>query len=405
MTLEVLQEDWLTLLGKEGLELALPAATAKYDVNHLAKFATNKGLQGHCKYLLSERFEHCGLFDDARQNITPVLHASMCRAMDAAIAANAPECDMDVLVVPSPYREFGAEVTCTPNGYLVMVSPITLPFCFLYAILAVTSAQATGLMRQALVVRDETGKEVIDPLEWVYMSHRALSDAVAEFLRTGTITAPMELIRSARFDLLPWHYTERIQRTYEQMLDFLLLHEFGHIVLNHMKGAGTVRRAIPGTTVTYEVIAQMVTQEEQADDFAVRCLVGASTAAELDEFSSLLDQGSSNLPKLDKFWAGRTSIARFTSSLQLLKLFDLIENHRINHQSGFHVTNECEIGSTHPSGQHRMIRAMAASPNILQLPEGYKFNHGNIWDWQNLANITAWNPDKASVLRMWESIR
>lgn len=406
MATKELLEDWHKLLGPNGMELAIPPTSAADDVNHLEVLAQGKGMRQGWHYLLSERFEHCGLVASKRDNFTPVLHAAMCRAMEAASDAKVPPSNGFVLVAPSPYRQFGAEVTRVPNGYLLMVSPTTFPFCFLYAILAVTSAQATGLLQQGRVVRGEDDQALIDPLEWACASHRALYSAIDEYLSTGTIEAPLSLVQSSRFDLLPWHYVERVQRTYEQMLDFLVLHEFGHIVLKHVSGAETVRRAIPGTSIAYDAVKTLTSQEEAADDFALKCLVGSNNAAELCKIADLLDSGDANTRELDKVWAGRTSIARYTSCLQMIKLFDVIESFQIRLQpeSGMRLTDLCQVSGTHPSGQHRLIRAIAASKDFLNLPEGYLFNVFNILDWQSFLNITQNNQNDADVQREWREL-
>lgn len=400
--LKALREDWLNLLGSDGMKLAIPPTSAADDVNHLQVFAQKKGLKQGWHYLLSETFEHCGLVASQRNNFTPVLHAAMCRGVQAA--GDELPSDVAVLVAPSPYRQFGAEVTCTPNGHLLMVSPSTLPFCFLYALLAVTSAQATGLLQQGSVVRGEDGQALIDPFDWACASHRALYSAIHEYLSTGTIKEPLRFVQASRFDLLGWHYIERVQRTYEQMLDFLVLHEFGHIALKHVHSAGTVRRAIPGTSIAYDAVRLLTSQEEAADDFALRCLVGPNSSAELCEIANLLDSGNTNTQELNKVWTGKTSIARYTSCLQLIKLFDVIENFQIRQQpaSGMRFTDLCQVNGTHPSGQHRLIRAIAASHELLELPQGYYQNiTNNILDWHSFLTITEHSNDDAEVRHNW----
>lgn len=400
MSLKHLEFEWKQLLGKDGVQLAAGTSASDDAENLLEIYAKQVGFSGPIRYLLSTKFEHCGLSNRARFNFSPVLVEVMQRCFSAMEAAHIPETESHILVALSPYKSFGAEVMRAKHGYVVLVSPVTFSLCFLFAVLAVTSAQATGLMEQGLVQRDEQGNALIDPFEWTYRSHQALGSAIQEFLENGTVLAPDEKIALARFDLLPWHYIERVQRTYEHMLDFLVLHEFGHIYLGHMRSMGTTRRVVPSTSISYEIATPLPKQEEAADDFALQCLVGTDNEGEARKIVSLLEQRDFHNPLLDKLWLGRTSIGRYTSAIQLLKLFDVFDYFLAQKSNKTTYTNLCEINATHPSGQHRFIRALFGDSNS-QLPMLSRvFNRNNLLAWSNWVNLDAANHSREE-LRRW----
>lgn len=404
MSLELLQSDWKVLLGAEGLRRATASFDAEKLPNILDGYAFDKGLTGSRRYLFSSVFECCGLRDSARFNMSPVLADTTRRAISAALKAEAPQGDADVLVALSPFGNFGAEVTRSEHGYLILVSPVTFSFCFLYAILAVTSAQATGLMLQERGPRDEMGKLLIDPFEWSYLSHCALGSVIQEFFETGTVFAPHEKVAAARFDLLPWQYIERIQSTYEQMLDFLVLHELGHVVLGHMRSVHTVRRIVPSTTISVDVASPLPSQEDHADDFALRCLVGVGNAEELVVLAGLLQERDPEKPELDKLWTGHTCIGRYTSTLQLLKLFERIDYHSALRSNATRLTDTCEINGTHPTGQHRFVHALGLGETLLKMPSDYVWNVGNIVSWSNWVTVDAANNSREGVRQVLEQI-
>ena len=388
MSLELLQREWQKFLGEDGIRIATEASAPSHQENILNKYSEQCGIRGSCHYLLSSQFEQCGLLDSDRSNFSLVLAHAMSRSVTAMQTAQIPASESAVLVGLSPYKFFGAEVMKAQHGYIVLVSPVTFSFCFLFALLSVISAQATGLMEQGLVPRDENGNALIDSFNWTYCSHHALDSAVEEFMETGGILAPHEKVAFARFDLLPWHYIERVQRTYEQMLDFLILHEFGHIWLGHMGRMPAVRRAVPLTSTSYEVASPLPLQEEAADDFALKCLVAQDDPEELNKFVSLLQSGNLQSSEWDNLFLGRSSISRYTSALQLLKLFDLFDNHSVSHANKARFTNSCEINGTHPSGQHRFLRAMFGDGSpAFTLSSGYRFNKSSFLSWSNWTSL------------------
>lgn len=403
MSLDLLQQDYLTLLGEDGVGLVTGAERGTLEQNQLDSYASEKGLSGPCRYLLSPHFEDCGMLSDQRDGFGPVIVDVMGRSIYAAEAANAFTTDASVALAVSPYSVFGAEVMRTKHGFLVLISPVTFSICFLYAILAVTSAQATGLMQQGLVPRASDGMPLIDPLEWSYVSHRALMSTIREFLTSGKVADPLGKVEEARFDLLPWHYIYRVQATYEQMLDFLALHELGHICLGHMSKMEFVRRVIPSTSISYEVSSPMPAQEEQADEFALSCLVGRGHGEELLGLFRLVEEGACQSPKLDKLWMGETSLGRYTSSLQLLKLLDLFDVMQCGRNTGFEFTNLCELNGTHPSGQHRFIHAWA-NHDLLELPATHRLNTKSIMDWQNWVNLDAASHSQEQISTMWQRL-
>ncbi|MBP4048816.1 hypothetical protein J9978_04810 [Chromobacterium violaceum] len=345
------------------------------------------------------------MLSDQRGSFGPVMVDVMNRSIYAAEAANAFTTDASVALAVSPYSAFGAEVMRTEHGFLVLISPVTFSICFLYAILAVTSAQATGLMQQGLVPRSSDGIPLIDPVEWSYVSHRALMSTIREFLTCGKVADPLGKVKEARFDLLPWHYIYRVQATYEQMLDFLALHELGHICLGHMDQMELVRRVVPCTSISYEVSSPMPAQEEQADEFALSCLVSQDHdhGEELLSLFRLIEEGATQSPELDKLWMGETSLGRYTSALQLLKLFDLFDAMQCGRDTGIEFTNLCELNGTHPSGQHRFIKAWA-NHHLLELPVTHQFNTGPIMDWQNWVNLDAASHTQEQISTMWRRI-
>ncbi len=388
MSLNLLQEDYLRFLGEDGVRLVTRAERATYVANELDVYASDKGLRHPCRYLLSPFFEDCGMVSEHRNGFGPAVVGVMNRSIHAAKVTNAFTTEASVALAISPYNEFGAEVMRTEHGFLVLISPVTFSMCFLYAILAVTSAQATGLFHQGLVPRGPDGVSLIDPFEWVYASHRALMSMVQEFLRSGGVADPFGKVKEARFDLLPWHYVYRVQATYEQMLDFLALHELGHICLGHMGQMEQVRRAVPCTSISYEVSSPMPAQEEAADKFALNCLVGRGHGEELLALFQLIEGGEAQSSKLDKLWTGNTSLGRYTSALQLLKLFDVFNSGQCSEGAGIEFTKPCELNGTHPSGQHRFIKAWANN-HVLELPATHKFNIGSIIQWSNWVNLDA----------------
>ena len=328
------------------------------------------------------------MVSEQREGFAPVIVDVMSRSIHAADTANAFTTDSAVAVAISPYNDYGAEVMRTEHGFLVLISPVTFSLCFLYAMLAVTSAQATGLLQQGLVPRGPNNAPLIDPFEWAYASHRALMSMVQEFLRSGSVADPLGKVKEARFDLLPWHYVYRVQTTYEQMLDFLALHELGHICLGHMANMKQVRRVVPSSSIAYEVSSPMPKQEEEADEFAVYCLVGRGHGEELMTFVNLMEGGGSQSSKLDKQWTGGTSLGRYTSVLQLMKLFDIFDSQQVSGSAGVKFTSACELNGTHPGGQHRFIK-MLANQHVLELPTSHQFNIRPIVEWSNWVNFDA----------------
>ncbi|RSU59877.1 hypothetical protein DAH51_06265 [Sphingobium yanoikuyae] len=388
MSLKSLQEDYLRFLGKDGARLVTGAERATYMANELDVYALEKGLRRPCRYLLSPFFEDCGMVSERRDGFGPVVVGVMSRSIHAAEDTNDFKAEASVALAISPYNEFGAEVMRTEHGFLVLISPVTFSFCFLYAILAVTSAQATGLFYQGLAARGPDDVPLIDPFEWVYASHRALMSTVQEFLKSGSVADPLGRVKEARFDLLPWHYIYRVQATYEQMLDFLALHELGHISLGHMGQMELVRRVVPSTSISYEVSSPMPAQEEAADKFSLNCLVGRGHAEELLALFHLIEEEGVQSDKLDKLWTGKTSLGRYTSALQLLKLFDIFDSGQCRKNAGFEFTDACEINGTHPSGQHRFIKGWANN-HVLELQAPHQFNIGPIIQWSNWINFDA----------------
>lgn len=403
MWLDLLQQDYLTLLGEDGARLVTGAERAALEPNELDVYASEKGFRKPCRYLLSSHFEDCGMLSDRRGSFGPVIVDVMNRSIYAADAANAFTTDASVALAISPYKAFGAEVMRTEHGFLVLISPVTFSICFLYAILAVTSAQATGLMQQGLVPRGSDGVPLIDPVEWTYTSHRALMSTIREFLTSGKVADPLGKVKEARFDLLPWHYIYRVQATYEQMLDFLALHEIGHICLGHMDQMELVRRVVPCTSISYEVSSPMPAQEEQADEFALSCLVGRGHGEELLALFRLIEEGAGQSRELDKLWMGETSLGRYTSALQLLKLLDVFDAMQCGKDTGIEFTNLCELNGTHPSGQHRFVKAWA-NHSLLELPATHQFNIGPILDWQNWVNLDAASHTQEQMRTMWRQV-
>jgi len=400
MSLKILQEDYLRLLGKDGARLVTGTVREAYVANELDVYASEEGLKSPCRYLLSPFFEDCGMMSEHRGSFAPVVVDVMNRSVYAAKVANAFTTDASVALAISPYSEFGAEVTRTEHGFLVLISPVTFSMCFLYAILAVTSAQATGLLHQGLVLRRPDGTPLIDPFEWAYVSHRALMSMVQEFLGSGSVADPLGKVKEARFDLLSWHYIRRVQATYEQMLDFLALHELGHICLGHMGQMEQVRRAVPSTSISYEVSSPLPAQEEAADEFALNCLVGRGHGEELLALFQLNQEASR---EQDKLWTGGTSLGRYTSALQLMKLFDVFNLEQCGENAGVGFTNICELNGTHPSGQHRFIKVLA-NHHVLELPAPHSFNNGPIIQWSNWVNLNAATHSQEKIREMCQQL-
>lgn len=396
MSIDLLAAEWEELLGDEGKELLFNQLTAIEEQNILETHANKKGLDGPCRYTLSSALRGCGLFSGQNDNFTPVLYEVTQRVTKALRAAKIKNQKHDVFIGLSPYQFFGAEVTQAQNGYIVLISPITFSLCFLFSILAVTSAQASVRFGDS---RNIVG-EVISGTEWAYQSHQALTSSIHEYVTSGTILDPGSKVDFARFDILSWHYIERVQRTYEHMLDFLILHEFGHIALGHMEKMGTCLRAIPSTSISYAAGTPAPKQEEAADDFALGCLLGSKCTKEAKRIYKLLEKGNTNDPKLNDLWCGRTSIGRYSSALYLLKIFDLFDYYQNTPER---YTDLCEIDGTHPSGQHRFIRAFfGSSSNLLTMPVDHMFNRKPLLTWQNLASLISTKRSPEEIIKISE---
>lgn len=403
MSLALLQADYAKFLGEDGIRLVMGVEPATCMGNELDLYAKKAGLANACRYLLSPSFRDCGMLSRDRGSFAPVVTDVMNRSVSAAMAISALPSEAAVALAISPYDGFGAEVMRTEHGFLVLFSPVTFSICFLYAVLAVTSAQATGLLHQGRVPRGPDGAPLIDPFEWAYASHRALRSTVREFLESGTVADPLGKVAAARFDLLPWHYVVRAQATYEQMLDFLALHELGHICLGHMDGMEQVRRAVPSASISYEVALPMPAQEEAADEFALECLVGRGGGEELDALFDLVEKGGERSAEVDRLWTGGTSLGRYMSALQLMKLFDIFSSQQIGMDVGVTFTGACEVNGTHPAGQHRLIRMMA-SQRVLELPTTRRFNPGPLIQWSNWVNFDAATHTRERVRELWRTI-
>ena|GEM_PF-3457434 len=390
----------MTLLGEDGARLIIGTKRSVEVKNELDVYALEKGIKTPCNYLLSNFFDDCGMQSANRGSFAPVVVDVMERSIHAAKAASAFTTDASVALALSPYKAFGAEVMRTKHGFLVLISPVTFSICFLYAILAVTSSQATGLMQQGRVLHGPKGTPSIDPFDWAYASHRALMSMIKEFVRTGSVDNPLCKVREARFDLLPWHYVYRVQATYEHMLDFLVLHELGHICLGHMDQMEQVRRVVPCTSISYEVSSPLPAQEEAADEFAINCLVGRGHGEELLGLFQLIQEGKGQSRELDKLWTGDTSLGRYTSALQLLKFFDVLNTEQCEKNAGIQFTNLCELNGTHPSGQHRFIKNLA-NQHVLELPVDHQFNPRLILDWQNYLSLDAATRSQEQIRALW----
>ncbi|MCK8658927.1 hypothetical protein [Pseudomonas umsongensis] len=395
MSLEELQEEYLELVESAGL---LNLADPHQDFNGLNAFLQYMD-PGHCRYLLSDKFERCGLpvLPNDYVNFTNVVHSAMCEALSRAEECGLANFDAPVFLGLSPYSTFGAEVMRVNKGYLVLISPITLSFCLVYATLAISSMQALAqlppdILEQPIIERFRaicSDPRAADSLSSLF----SLRKMIEEFSTTGTLSDPVALVKSSGFGRLHPIYYERVQATYEHFITFLVLHEFAHIDLGHMGVNGTAGCSEHGNQVALEY---RPAQEEEADDYALKALVGTDFVEELMPLLELLDAGKTSHKALDKLWAGHTAYGRYASALLLMKGFDLMDSCQVGDvDSGISFTDNCEINGSHPSGQHRFIRALMRIQDIISLPGECKVSAIPILDWSNFV-VAAFGHDMKS---------
>lgn len=385
-----LQAEYLALMSEAKLlDLADPAHESE-DVNVFFQYIK----QGHCRYRLSNKFERCGMpiSSNAYMNFSHFIHSSMCEALSRAEECGLANFDAHVFVGLSPYSDFGAEVMRVDNGYLVLISPVTLSFCMVYAVLAVSSMQTMAQLAPDILEETRNGrfKQIFSDSRAAdaLTSLQAIKTMVEEFTATGTLKDPAGLVASSGFDGVNPIYHERVQATYEHFITFLVLHEFAHIELGHMDAKDKVMRSVPAGDREYEMLNPMPLQEEEADDYALRALVGTGFREELMPLLAILEQGDTNRRELDKLWSGHTAYGRYASALLLMRVFDLMDScHLSDVDSGIAFTNSCELNGSHPSGQHRFIRAWANIRKFIPLPEEAGVSAEAILNWSNFVTV------------------
>jgi hypothetical protein len=390
MSFEKLKEDYLSLFGKEGLDGYIARHESHHSVqpseNELLKF--NGANLKNCRYFLSSIFGQCGLpVEKEVTNATQVLAPAMNRSFSAAERYERLKLSQDIVVGISPHDGFGAEVSRRENGYLILISHSTLSFCFLYATLAIITMQSSATLSfPEKITTVEEMRNHIEAHETAGMVGKgflSLRHMIEEFCASGTVKAPLDFVKASGYEMLHPDYVERIQVTYEHFVDFLVLHEIGHITLGHMSNIGSTQRVTPNAT--YRVANPSVKQEEEADDFAVRALVGKDYQGELVRICDELENRDTNNPEVRKLWRGHTAYGRYISALLILKAFDLFDQYCAEQvDEGTSFTNLCEIGGTHPSGQHRFIRGWTSYEKILPMPSGYTMNIDSIKKWNEL---------------------
>ena len=383
MSLEELKEEYLALVGQtDPLSLADPHQDIE-EVNGFLQYMD----PAHCRYLLSVKFERCGLpaTQNGYANFSNVVHSSMCQAVFSAEQCGLANFDEPVFLGLSPYSTFGAEVMRVDKGYLVLISPVTLSFCLVYAILAISSMQAVAHIHPYILEEARQGRfrafysdpRAADALD----SLLALREMIEEFSKTGSLNDPVGLVKSSGFGRLHPIYHERVQATYEHFINFLVLHEFAHIELGHMN---TTRQAECSEHSGHKELERRPSQEEEADDYALKALVGTGFREELMPLLDLLDNGNTNHKKLNKLWAGHTAHGRYASALLLMKGFEIMDDcYTGDVDSGIAFTDSCEINSSHPSGQHRFIRAWARIKDFIPLPGECSVNADAVLTWSN----------------------
>lgn len=397
MSLEELQEEYMGLVEGAGL---LSLADPYPDFHGINAFLQHMG-PNRCRYLLSEKFERCGLpvSPNDYMNFTNVVHSAMCDALSRAEECGLANFDAPVFLGLSPYSTFGAEVMLADKGYLVLISPVTLSFCMVYATLAISSMQALAQLPRDVLEEQPSGESIkalfSDPRAANAVSSLfALRRMIEEFSITGTLSDPVELIKSSGFSRLHPIYHERIQATYEHFIVFLVLHEFAHIDLGHM---GRPNKVCFADAVGQARSDYRPAQEEEADDYALRALVGTGYVEELVPLLEVLEAGDTNNRALDKFWAGHTAYGRYASALLLMKGFELMDRCQVDDgDSGVSFTDNCEINGSHPSGQHRFIRALTRIQNMIPLPGDCKISGVPLLNWSNCVVAAFWQDMKSS---------
>ncbi len=383
MSFEELKEEYLALVGQAGLLSLVDPHQDIEEVNGFLQYMD----PAHCRYLLSVKFERCGLpvSQNGYVNFSNVVHSTMCRALFSAEQCGLANFDRPIFLGLSPYSTFGAEVMRVEKGYLVLISPVTLSFCLVYAILAISSMQAVAHIPPDILEEASQGRfgafcsdpRAADALD----SLLALREMIVEFSTTGTLSNPVGLVKSSGFGRLHPIYYERVQATYEHFITFLVLHEFAHVELGHMN---TSSQAECSEHCDHEELERRPNQEEEADDYALKALVGTDFREELMPLLELLDAGKTSHKELNKLWAGHTAYGRYASALLLMKGFEMMDNYYSGDvDSGISFTDSCEINSSHPSGQHRFIRAWARIKDFIPLPGECRVNADAILNWSN----------------------
>lgn len=388
MSLEYLQSQYLELMAH--LDIAALASPQPVDQESNALLEYAKGHKHRCRYLLSGTFERCGIpmHDGEYGNFSHVMSSAMHSALSRAEECELANFDSEILLGLSPYSSFGAEVVRVDSGYLVLISPVTFSFCFLYAILAIASMQAVGQLDPKILDTGLSGlKERLasDPeSNNTLQSLSAIKLMFDEFAISGTIKDPLALVAMSGFNTLHPIYLERVQATYEHFIVFLVLHEFAHVALGHMTSVNKVQRVIPESETTYSVMHPLPKQEEEADNFALKALVGKDYQPEMLAIAAHLEKGETNHPELNKLWSGHTAYGRYTSATLMLKSFDLMDFFNMRDaEAGIAHTDNCEINHSHPSGQHRFIHAYCSMKDFISMPEGKEFSPKAVLYWSN----------------------
>lgn len=388
----MLQAEYIALMGEGKLRSLADPSRGGEGVNAFLQYMGEE----RCRYMLSSRFECCGMPVSLSDymNFSNFVFSAMSEAVSRAEECGLANFDAQVLVGLSPYSDFGAEVMRVDSGYLVLISPVTLSFCMVYSILAVSSMQAIAQLAPGLL--DELSRGQLEKLEsdscvaGALTSLRTLNEMVEEFAVTRTLRDPVGLVASSGFGNLHPIYHERVQAVYEHFITFLVLHEFAHIDLGHMGAENKVMRSVPLGDKEYAMLDPLPLQEEQADDYALRALVGTKFRDELLPLFEILAQGDANHKELNKLWAGHTAYGRYVSALLLMRGFDLMDSYYLRDSgSGIAFTNNCEINGSHPSGQHRFIRAWAKIQDLIPLPEVGGVNADSILNWSNFITVVS----------------
>jgi len=394
MSLEDLKVEYMSLADRAKL---LKLADPRENMNGTNIFLEFMK-QGSCRYLLSDKFEHCGLpySSDNDMNFSHLVHYIMCNALSRAEECGLANRDETILLGLSPYSNFGAEVMRMDNGYLILISPATISFCLVYAVVAISSMQTIAQL-PSHILDDMTpewfSSNQSDPRNAdAFVSLLTLKTMTEEFSKTGTLKDPLSLVRSSGFGKLQPIYHERVQATFEHFITFLVLHELGHIVLGHMDAKDKVMRSIPIGDKEYGILNPLPSQEEEADDYALKALVGAKYREELIPLSKIMKRGDTSHNDLNKLWSGHTALGRYTSALLLMKSFDLLDTcYAKDADSGISFTNLCEVNTSHPSGQHRFGKAWCQIQKYIPLPEEYGIDATHILKWSNAVTLASWS--------------